>query len=200
MKKLMIAVSVALSMNVYAKPKVDKVSDDNVFYVYQDKGSKKNHWIPSGWMGSFSGIKFNDAWKEDCLDGMSCIKIDYNPKNTIGAMWHGIYWQHVANNWGNKAGGFDMKGYKRVTFWAKAGEDNTTINEFKIGGITGEFSDSDSASIGPITLTKDWKKYEIKLDGLDLQKIIGGFCYATADDVIPEKGMTLFLDEVRYEK
>lgn len=200
MKKLMLAVSVMMSLNVEAKPKVDKVSEDNVFYVYQDKGSKKNHFIPSGWMGSTRGMKLDDAWKSDCLDGLTCIKLTYDPKNSQDG-WHGLFWQATPNNWGNKTGGYNLKGYKRLTFWARADQENVTINEFKVGGIKGEVSiDTDDVSIGPITLAQDWKKYEIDLTDKNLEHINGGFCYATADNVIPEKGMTMFLDEIRYEK
>lgn len=200
MKKLMLAVSVMLSLNVEAKPKTDKVSDENVFYVYQDKGSKKNHFIPSGWMGNYGDFKFDDNYRTDCLDGLSCIKITYQTRNTQGAGWGGIYWVTPAGNWGSKPGSIDLSGYKRLTFWAKADTENVTINEFKMGGITGEFGDSDTASIGPIMLTKDWKKYTIDLKDLNLSKIIGGFCFATADDVVPEKGYVMQLDEIRYEK
>lgn len=191
---------IASTPSIYAKEKQSNLSDDKVFYVYQDKGSKLNHFIPSGWMGNYGDLKINDAYKGDCLDGLTCIEITNSVKNTQGAGWAGIYWQQPANNWGTKAGGFDLTGFKKLTFWAKALTDNVTINEFKIGGITGEFGDSYSVSIGPVTLTRDWKKYEIKLDPALLTHIIGGFCFATANDAVPEKGYTIYLDEIRYEK
>ncbi|MBU1043353.1 MAG: hypothetical protein KJ915_03020, partial [Candidatus Omnitrophica bacterium] len=31
-------------------------TDDGFFYVYDDKGSKLNHKIPSGWMGDYGDI------------------------------------------------------------------------------------------------------------------------------------------------
>ena len=197
----MLMLLLGMTGTLLAKDKPAKMADDKVFYVYANKSDKKNHYIPSGWMGSYKGIKFDDAWKVDCIDGPTCIKITYDPRNVQGDGWHGIYWQATPSNWGNKAGGYDMSGYKRITFWARSDQDNTTINEFKFGGISGEVSsDSGSASVGPITLTKDWKKYVIDVGSENMSHINGGFCYATADNVIPETGMSLYLDEIRYEK
>ena len=70
-----------------------------------------------------------------------------------------------------------------------------------MGGISsGEYIDSDSASIGPIKLTTEWKKYEIDLRGKDLSYVIGGFCWATNIDVNDPEGIVFYLDEIRYEK
>jgi len=67
-----------------------------------------------------------------------------------------------------------------------------------MGGITGEFSDSASAGIGPAMLTQEWKQYEIDLTGLDMSHIIGGFCLSTtADDNID--GLVFYLDDIKYE-
>lgn len=189
-----------VAVGAQAKDKVVKLANDKVFYVYQDKGSKLNHYIPSNWMGNYGSMKFDDAYKTDCVDGLTCVKIAYLMNNAQSAGWAGIYWAHVANNWGEKSGGYDLTGYKRLTFYAKADQDNVTINEFKMGGIAGEHGDSDSQSIGPIVLTKDWKKYTIELADKNLSHIIGGFCFATANDVVPENGFNLFLDEIRYER
>ena len=72
------------------------------------------------------------------------------------------------------------------------------MEEFKLGGITGEFGDSDVAGIGPVTLTKDWQQHTIDLAGKDLTSISGGFCWATNLDVNPE-GATFYLDDIKYE-
>ena len=63
----------------------------------------------------------------------------------------------------------------------------------------GRYSDSDTASIGPVVLTQDWKQYTIDLRGKDLGYIIGGFAWSTNIDVNPD-GATFYLDEIRYEK
>jgi len=70
--------------------------------------------------------------------------------------------------------------------------------EFKIGGIRNKYSDSAVASIGPIVLTQDWKKYEINLSDRDISYIIGGFCWATNQTNNPE-GCTFYIDDIKYE-
>lgn len=167
------------------------------FYVYADGSSLDNHYIPSGWMGDYGDVKINQNYKTNPQAGKSCIKIDYTADASQGARWAGIYWQNPANNWGTKDGGFDLSGANKLAFWARGKEGGERIEEFKMGGIMNKYSDSDSAGIGPVVLTKDWKKYSIDLRGKDLSYIIGGFCWATNMDVNPE-GATFFLDEIKY--
>ncbi len=169
------------------------------FYVYADGNSLDNHYIPSGWMGDYQDINFNQNCKEDPYSGSTCIKIVYSAKASQGARWAGIYWQNPANNWGSKDGGYDLTGATKLTFWARGEKGGERIEEFKIGGIMGEYSDSDSAGIGPVVLTPEWKEYSIDLRGKDLSYIIGGFCWSTNADVNPQ-GATFYLDEIKYEK
>jgi len=175
-----------------------KKQQDIPFYVYSDSSSPKNHFIPSGWMGDFGDIKIDNMSKEDPYLGNTCVKITYSGKGTQGARWAGMYWQNPANNWGNADGGFDLSKATKITFWAKGAKGGERIEEFKMGGIMGEFSDSDSAGIGPVVLNKDWTQYTVDLKGKDLSYVIGGFCWATNVDVNPE-GATFYLDEIKYE-
>jgi hypothetical protein len=168
------------------------------FYVYADRSSVSNHFIPSGWMGDFGDIKYDGASKEDPYLGDTCVKIVYSAKASNGARWAGIYWQNPANNWGTVDKGFDLSKATKLTFWAKGAKGGERIEEFKLGGIMGEFSDSDAAGIGPVILNKEWTQYTVDLKGKDLSYIIGGFCWATNADVNPE-GATFYLDEIKYE-
>ncbi|MFZ2602960.1 MAG: hypothetical protein WAX79_03025 [Candidatus Omnitrophota bacterium] len=168
------------------------------FYIYADRSTSKNHFIPSGWMGDYGDIKYDGASKEDPYLGDSCIKIIYNGKAAQGARWAGIFWQQPANNWGTVDAGFDLSKAEKLTFWARGDKGGERIEEFKVGGIMGEFSDSDSAVIGPVVLNKEWAQYTIDLKGKDMSYIIGGFCWATNIDVNPE-GATFYLDEIKYE-
>ncbi len=169
------------------------------FYVYADKTSIKNHFIPSGWMGDYGDIKIDTATTSDPYLGDTCIKVIYSGKATQGARWAGIYWQHPPNNWGGTAdAGFDLSKATKLTFWARGDKGGERIEEFKIGGIMGEYPDSDGAGIGPVVLNKEWTQYTVDLRGKDLSSIIGGFCWATNIDVNPE-GCTFYLDEIKYE-
>jgi len=179
------------------KPQTKK-HEDMPFYIYADRGAILNRFIASGYMGDGNDIKTSLGSEEDPYFGQTCIKIEYTNKASQGARWAGVYWQNPANNWGARDGGFDLSKATKLTFWARGQKGDERIEEFKIGGIMGEYSDSDSAGIGPVVLTKDWKQYTIDLAGKDLSYIIGGFCWATNIDVNPE-GITFYLDEIRYE-
>jgi hypothetical protein len=168
------------------------------FYVYADRSSINNHFIPSGWMGDYGDIRYDAASKNDPYLGDSCIKITYSGKATQGARWVGMFWQNPANNWGNADGGYDLSRAKKLTFWAHGEKGGERIEEFKVGGIMGEYSDSDSATIGPVILNKEWTQYTIDLKGKDVSYIIGGFCWSTNVDSNPE-GATFYLDEIKYE-
>jgi hypothetical protein len=175
-----------------------KKQESMPFYVYADRSSMNNHFIPSGWMGDYGDVKYEGASKEDPYLGDTCIKITYNGKATQGARWAGMYWQNPPNNWGTVDKGFDLSKATKVTFWARGAKGGERIEEFKIGGIMGEFSDSDSSAIGPVILNKDWTQYTIDLKGKDMSYIIGGFCWSTNIDVNPD-GATFYLDELKYE-
>ena len=179
------------------KPEVKK-PESMPFYIYVDRGSINNHFIPSGWMGDYGDIRYDAGSSDDPYLGNSCIKIIYSGKGSQGARWAGIYWQNPANNWGTVDAGFDLSKAEKLTFWAKGEKGGERIEEFKVGGIMGEYSDSDLAVIGPVILTPEWKQYTIDLKGKDMSYIIGGFVWATNVDVNPE-GATFYLDEIRFE-
>lgn len=192
MRKLMMLVS-CIAATATAAPTSD------VFYIYQDKGSHENHFIPSGWMGDYGDLKLDDGNKEKPQSGSTAIKWTYTGEAKQGANWAGCFWQSPANNWGDKAGGYDLTAYKRLTFYARGAKGGEKVAEFKVGGITGEHGDSDSQAIGPVTLTPEWKKYTIDLADKNLSNIIGGFAWSASHDDNPN-GFVIYLDEIRFEK
>ncbi len=183
--------------DVNLKPQV-KAPEVMPFYVYADRSSLKNHFTPSGYMGDYNDVVVDQVSSDKPQSGETCIKITYSGKVSNGARWAGIYWQNPPNNWGNVDGGFDLSKATKITFWARGEKGGERIEEFKIGGLSGEFPDSDSANIGPVILTKDWKQYVIDLKGKDLSNISGGFVWSTNVDVDPE-GAVFYLDEIKYE-
>lgn len=213
---LIIPLAMSSLMSAEPEKKMGNKPTDDVFVIYTERGSRLNHYVPSGWMGDFGDLKFNNGWKEGvaktfgkgdkrpkdpALKDETCMQIKYSAERKQGAGWAGIYWQSPANNWGDKRGGYNLSAYSKLTFWAKGAEGGEVIDKFLIGGITGqtEEGDSDEASISPVELTKEWKKYTIDLKGLDLTHIIGGFGFAANSDVNPD-GFTIYLDEIQLEK
>ena len=169
------------------------------FFVYKDKGFRGNHFVPSGFMPNGKCVNFNDAWQQNCYDGKTCIRIEYDVQcSQEDQKWAGIYWLNPANNWGNRKGGFNLGGARELSFWAKGEKGGERIEEFKMGGITGDYPDSDMAIIGPVILTNEWRKYTIDLRGRDLSYVSGGFSWTTNVDVNPGS-CTLYLDNIQYE-
>ncbi|MFA5148079.1 MAG: hypothetical protein WC491_03015 [Candidatus Omnitrophota bacterium] len=195
MKKL---VAVAVVLAVLAGVAGVSYAEFKKFNVYTERSARDNHYIPSGWMGDYGDLKLDTGWKENPHSGTTCIKIAYTAEQKQGAGWCGIYWQNPANNWGSKPGGFDLTGATKLVFWARGGKGGEVLAEVKDGGITGEYADTDSASVGPITLTTDWKEYTIDLTGKDLSYISGGFCFSASATDNPD-GFTIFFDDVYYE-
>lgn len=169
------------------------------FPVYIDNGYFKNHYIPSGWMGDYGDMRINPNWKENVHSRKSCMRIEYKAESRQGNGWAGIYWQNPENNWGmREGGGFNLSDAKKLTLWARGEKGSEVIREFKMGGISGAYPDTDTASIGPLVLTQEWKQYTIDLTGLDLSYIIGGFCWV-ASAMDNSEGMVFYLDDIIYE-
>lgn len=173
-------------------------SSQKVFNVYTDRSAPDNHYAPSGWMGDHGDVSLNDQYLADAHSGTSCIQITYLAKQAQGVGWAGIYWQNPPNNWGEKIGGYDLTGYNKLTFWARGENGGEAIEKFKVGGVKGTYPDSLELGIGPVVLTKDWKKYTINLADEDLSYVSGGFCWVTASRLNPE-GATFYLDDIRFE-
>ena len=169
-----------------------------LFNVYTDAAATDNHYFSTGWMGDFGDLKLNEKSTTSPHSGSTCIQITYTAKASQGARWAGIYWQNPANNWGTRPGGYDLTGAKKLTFWARGEKGAERIEEFKVGGITGEYADSDVVGIGPVVLTTDWQQFTIDLEGKDLSSISGGFCWSTNLDSTPA-GCTFYLDDIKYE-
>ena len=168
------------------------------FVVYSDANAPDNHYVPSGWMGDYGDIKIDEQNMTTPHGGTTSLKMTYTGKSSQGAGWAGIYWQNPSNNWGTRPGGYDLTGAKKLTFWARGEKGGERIEEFKIGGITGEYADSDVAGVGPVVLTTEWQQFSIDLEGKDLSSISGGFCWVGNLDSNPQ-GAVFYLDDIRYE-
>jgi len=178
---------------------ITEKSDFKPFLVYKNKGTRDNHFVPSGFMPNGNCLKMNDAYRENCQEGSSCIKIEYDVAcSKQDQEWAGIFWLNPANNWGSRKGGFDLRGATKLTFWAKGEKGGERIEEFGIGGITGDYPDTDSGVIGPVILTNEWRQYIMDLRGKDLSYISGGFSWTTNSKVNPEH-CTFYLDNIQYE-
>ena len=167
-------------------------------YIYKDAGYKENKYLPTGWMGDTGDLRMSSRCFVEPKSGVSCVKIGYSARQSQGNGWAGIYWQNPANNWGTEDKGFNLTGAKKLKFYIRGEKGGEIIDSFKVGGITGTYSDSADISFGPIILTKKWAKYEIDLKNYDLSHIIGGFCFVVTAESNPDS-ITFYLDEIVFE-
>ncbi len=169
--------------------------------VFGEESGSVGTFVPSGFMGDAESMKIKSADFSAPLTssktGTGCLKIEITPVGAQG--WVGLYWQTPANNWGKiKGAGYDLSRATKLTFWARGEKGGEKISEFKMGGLLGPYPDTDSASIGPIQLKKEWTHYVIDLSGKDLRHILGGFAFSVRRAQNP-RGMTFYLDEIMYE-
>jgi hypothetical protein len=154
--------------------------------------AKEAAYIPSGYMGNAGAIKMDPDSTDHPHSGTDCLKVNY----TAGDSWGGVVWQSPANDWGDKPGGWNLTGAKRLTFWARGanGGENVTF-QYGLLGKDKPYHDSATGKL-PVTLTKDWTQYSIDLTGKDLSDIKTGFCWVVAGS---GQGETFWLDDIRYE-
>jgi exo-beta-1,3-glucanase (GH17 family) len=182
----------------------------SVFPVYTDASAQDNHFIPSSWMGDGAvpgRVMLNECWTDNPHNGKTAVKISYTQK-VIG--WAGVYWVEPAGNIGDRPGGIDLTGAKRVTFWARSDAPGAQV-KFIIGGIgynvdwngnalcnqpNGLYPDSVCPKIEQTeTLNTSWTKYVIDLSAAprDLHSVVGGFGWVSTQP------LTFYLDDIVYE-
>jgi hypothetical protein len=160
--------------------------------VYAEAGDKLL-WIPSGYMGDNGNIKMTDNDTSNPHAGKTALKVQY----TSGAGWGGVVWQSPANDWGEKPGGFDLTGAKKLTFWARGEKGGEKVSfSFGLLGADKAYHDTAKGEIKDQELTKEWKQSSIDLEGKDLSSIKTGFVW-----VLGAKGdpITFYLDDIKYE-
>jgi len=164
------------------------------FAIYVEKGSASNHYAASGWMGNTKGVKVDEGWANNPHGGKkSCLRVEYSDAGD----WAGIVWQDPANDWGEQPGGWNLKGAKKLKFWARGEKGGENVNfKFGILGADKKYSDTASGETGETKLTKEWKEYTIDLEGKDLSRIKTGFVWSLAGQGAP---VVFFLNDIRYE-
>jgi len=155
-----------------------------------------NLFFPDGFMGDTQDILLEVNSSIRPFSGNSCIRISYSPQGN--QRWAGIYWMYPNNNFGNTPEGRNLVGATKLSFMAR-GDRGGEKAEFKIGGISGKFSDSVDPPVSTmITLTSEWKEYTLDLKGKDLGNVFGGFCWVTNSSQNP-KGCNIYLDDIIYQ-
>ena len=179
------------------------------FYVYLDHSSPRNHFTPQVLNGDLGDVTIDNAHKENPRSGETCLSIAYQAKGSSPnecsypppCMWAFVGWRQPPGNTGKdpamQGKGYDLSGYRRLSFWARA--DAPCTMKFGFGGLDTPYGDS---LLFPrrksVKLTQTWQKFEIALDGADLRHIVSGFGWETNWDTNPN-GATFYLDDIRFE-
>lgn len=162
------------------------------FYVYRD-GFEGMPWVPSGWMGSTDLLTLDGDHPDHPHEGTACIKMRF--VGDVGT-WVGVAWQNPPNDWGDQAGGYDLTGARYLEVWARGQYSSERIT---IGvGLLGQdkaHPDSAKTAVEDIRLTREWKRYRIRLKKLDLSSIKTGFVVTLRGQGSP---VTVYLDSIRF--
>ncbi|MGI5870323.1 MAG: glycoside hydrolase family 2 TIM barrel-domain containing protein [Kiritimatiellia bacterium] len=148
-------------------------------------------WHPSGYMGNTGAIKMDLASRDDPRSGDTCLKVSYNASGN----WGGVLWQHPADDWGERDGGFNLEGATMLVFWARGAEGGEKVS-FKVGAIEkAKHPDTAFAELKDIVLKPEWTRYRIPLDGRDMSRIKTGFGWVVAN---PGRPIAFYLDDIVY--
>lgn len=161
--------------------------------LYDEADRKGLPFVPTGWMGNTKAIKLNLDWRERPHAGSTCMRIDFDAVEG----WAGVVWQDPPGDWGDKAGGRDLRGATWLTFWARGERGGETVSfEFGLLDRDKKFPDSAKGKLEKVVLGQEWMRYRIALADKDLQRIKTGFAWIAS---ATGKPLTFFLDDIRYE-
>lgn len=161
------------------------------FYVYKD--GKEQPYTPSAYMGDLQFMRVDAEYQEVLKSGRAALRISYGN----GAGWWGLGFVDPANDWGDRAGGYDLRGAKLFSFWAKASSPDVDVTiGYGLIDNNKAYYDTDKRS-KKITLSTEWKKYDIKIPAsADLRCVKSGLVlYGGAIG----KPYSVYVDEVRFE-
>jgi hypothetical protein len=169
----------------YLVPRVDLP-----FYVYQD--DQDLPYIPSAYMGNYQAMQVDMNHRQEVKSGKTAIKIRYRDPTD----WYGLGLVDPADDWGDILGGYDIGPAKTFSFWAKGSQDDIQITAgFGLIGEEKPFPDTGKESI-EIRLTRDWKKYSLKIEGVDLSCIRSGFVIFSGGTGVPHD---IYIDDIVFE-
>ena len=176
------------------------------FNIYTDASAPGNHYFPTGMMGDAASpalFQINECWTQNTHSGPDAIRVNYT-----GPGWAGVYWVDPAENWGDRPGGYNLTGLKKVTFWARSDTPNLQV-EIIIGGV-GYGTDANGNtqcgqkikpypdSVCPkvsyfITPSSAWQQYTLSIPAsANLANVVGGFGFVLRHPA------TFFLDDILY--
>lgn len=147
-----------------------------------DVFSVDNHYVASGVFGDMGDVAIGVPLFVYDTQGKGPQKVDYDLKGGEPAKFAGVIWLDPANNFGTDPhGGYDLRGFKRVT-WKARSMGAPVFLEFFIGGVGSKgapYADSlPKTTIRRYELTSAWKDFNEPIEGLQpdaLKRVVGAF-------------------------
>lgn len=187
-------------------------------YVYRDFSDTENHFTQKALMAGYDPGLVHDMdenWQEDPYSGDSCIRCE---QVTVLGDWGGWLFLNGClpagssvpelNDGSEDGQGMDLRGARRLRFFAKGEAGGETVEFFTCGfGYDGEsgvkrvkYPDSaKKQSLGFVTLTSEWKEYTIDLEYVDTSYVVCGFGYVLSGDKSGFGTKVFYLDEIAFE-
>ena len=153
----------------------------------------RGSWVPSGWMGNIDALTVDPVCTKAPHGGATCLEVTYSAPDG----WAGVAWQHPAHDWGDRPGGLDLTGARRLTLWAR-GAEGAEVVDFGVGllGRGKLYPDTVREVLKGVTLTRAWQRYTIELEGRNLTQVKSPFFWRLEGQGRP---ITFYLDDVRFE-
>ncbi|MBU1076258.1 MAG: hypothetical protein KKH98_03130 [Spirochaetes bacterium] len=182
------------------------------FFLYTNAWSGSNpvpnHYTPDyeDWNSDdFPAVTMDFEYTGTYHSPGTCVRIDYP---SIGTRTGALVWFEAPKTCGGwycsgPGKGYDLTGTSKLTFWVRANKTATAICE--MGVNAGSHGPGDSCGTVPIdggvgnqfTVTTTWTKHSITVTGKDMSHVSRGFKIGAWN---PSGGLTLYVDDIRYEK
>ncbi|MEI8209583.1 MAG: hypothetical protein WCG16_10290 [Methylococcales bacterium] len=194
--KLSLIVTLIFSVNMaMAEAKV---------YVYKDGDYAENHGIWANIMpkeaAETGSIAFKPFFKPGYDGKGNAVKVVADVSKAPN--WIGLVVSVKENYWGEKpAEGLNLSKAKKLVFYAKGNQGGEQIQVKAAIASDKQYGDSAELPITSVwlTLKKDWERFEIPINGIDLSRVITPFVLVINQDHNQEKPITFFVDEIYYE-
>lgn len=171
------------------------------WYVYKDADSKENHGEWTNWLPENSGDMLNLSLvsNKSRAYGSTAVRVDVRFQHP---WWCGIAISSQENYWGEEPSDFayDLSRARKLVFHAR-GEEGGEMIRVKVA-IAGDKPHGDS-SVRPadtrwLRLSREWRRYELPLDGYDLKRVITPFAFVTDRVHNEAEAIRFYLDEIYF--
>ncbi len=170
--------------------------------LYEDAGSAVNRGSWGNVMAAGDGARVfvESTDRSRPASGETAVRLDFTFGPTPGS-WAGLVVSTAPGYWGEAPGpGFDLSGAGRLLFAARGATGGERIR-IKVA-IAGDAPHGDSAPLpfdtGWLSLSADWREYELPVDGDALRRVVTPFVVIANRAHNPAGRATVYLDGIRF--